>query len=105
MADTSYCRVPVTKVALPSCVSLQSVETIYSIANERLAKSQGFRLLLDMSAVHQIEQEGLTRLYDLTQLMKSCGVQKIILRRPNRVIRDALILSNTMNLFEIHDDA
>ena len=93
------------KVALPSCVSSRSVETIYSIVNDRLANNQGFRLLLDMSAVLQIEQDGLNRLYELTQLIKKNRSPKIVIRSLNRVIRDALILSNTINLFEIWEDA
>jgi anti-anti-sigma regulatory factor len=96
---------PVMKVALPSCVSSRAIDAIFGIANERLAKKEWFRLLLDMSAVHQIEQEGLNRLYDMTQLMKSGGFPKIVIRKPNRVIRDALVLSNTLNLFDIWDDA
>ena len=104
MADTSHYSSQVMKIALPTCVSSRSVETIFCIANDRLTKNHGFRLLLDMSAVHQIEQDGLTRLYDLSQLIKGKGSPKIVIRRPNRVIRDALILSNTINLFEIWDD-
>lgn len=92
------------KIALPSCVSQLSVESIFTIANERLAQKGKFTLLLDMSGVHQIEQEGLNRLYDMTQLMKSGGSPRIVIRKPSRVVRDALILSNTLNLFEIRDD-
>jgi anti-anti-sigma regulatory factor len=94
----------VLKIAMPTCISKLSVESIFSIANDRLAQKQNFLLLLDMSGVHQIEQEGLNRLYDMTQLMKSSGSPKIVIRKPSRVVRDALILSNTLNLFEIRDN-
>jgi anti-anti-sigma regulatory factor len=104
MVRTSNCSSSVMKVALPSCVSSRAIESIFSVVNNRLTKNLEVRLLLDMSDVHQIEQEGLTRLYDLTQLLKSSGAPKIIIRRPNRVIRDALVLSNTMNLFEVWED-
>jgi hypothetical protein len=36
--------------------------------------------------------------------MKSTGSPKIVIRKPSRVVRDALILSNTLNLFEIRDN-
>ena len=105
MAVTSTNSSPAMKIAMPNCVSAVSVGTVFDIASARIAEHKKFRLLLDMSSVHQIEQDGLNKLYDLTQLMKSSGSPKIIIRRPNRVIRDALILSNTTSLFEIWEDA
>ena len=105
MTGTAPKNSAIIKIALPSCLSSRSVATIFGMADERLGKKQEIRLLLDMSEVNQIEQEGLNRLYDMTQLMKKSGCPKIVIRRPNRAIRDALILSNTLNLFEIWDDA
>lgn len=103
--DTIHYAAKAMKIALPSCVSARSIEAIFAIATVRINENRGFRLLIDMSAVNQIEQDGLTRLYDLTQLAKSRGAQKIIIRSPNRVVLDALILSNTLNLFELREDA
>lgn len=95
---------PVMKVALPTCLSARAVETIYDLTLQRIQKRDGFRLLLDMSEVHQIEQEGLTKLYEMTLLMKDSGYSKVVIRMPHRVVRDALILSNTASLFEITEN-
>ena len=92
------------KIAMPLCVTSQSMESIFNIVENETHKNNKFKLLLDMSKVHQIEQDGLSRLYELSQLVKKNGSPKIIIRRPNRVILDALILSNTTSLFEIRND-
>lgn len=95
----------VMKIALPAHLSSKTVQSIVEIAQDNFAATRKFKLLLDMSQVNQIEQDGLNKLYELTQLMKSNGSPKVVIRNLNRVVRDALILSNTMNLFTISENA
>jgi anti-anti-sigma regulatory factor len=94
----------VMKIALPARLSSKTVQSIFEVAQDKLTVNKNFKLLLDMSQVNQIEQDGLNRLYDLTQLLKSSGSPKVVIRSLNRVVRDALILSNTINLFNISKD-
>lgn len=94
----------VLKIALPPYLSSKSVESVLDVAQDRLSTNKNLKLMLDVSQVDQIEQGGLTKLYDLTQLMKSSGSPKVVIRSMNRVVRDALILSNTLSLFKINED-
>ncbi len=63
------------------------------------------RLVLDASEIRRIEPEGLRWLYEIAAMMKNSNLPKVVIRRPNRIVRDALILSNTMKYFDILEDA
>ena len=104
MTGTELTSKYVMKIALPAQLSSKTIQSIFEVARDNLAVNKKFKLLLDMSQVNQIEQDGLSKLYDLTQLMKSSGSPKVVIRSLNRVVRDALILSNTINLFNISKD-
>lgn len=88
------------KIALPSRLSPKCGESVYNLVLERL-KTGKVRLLLDASGIRVIDQEGLRWLYEISALMKRKGMPKVVIREPNRLIRDAMILSNIIGCFEI----
>ncbi|MBF0566802.1 MAG: hypothetical protein HQK89_16370, partial [Nitrospirae bacterium] len=50
-----------------------------------------------------IQPEGLGWLLTIVKLIKDAGLPKIIIRRPNRIIRDTLLLANIQRMFEIEE--
>jgi len=95
--------VPFLKIALPSNLSPKCGESVYNIVSDKL-KTQKVRLLLDASEIRRVDQEGLRWLYEISALMKSRDLPKVVLRKPNRIIRDAMIFSNIMRYFDVIED-
>jgi ABC-type transporter Mla MlaB component len=94
---------PLLKIALPSSLSPKCGESVYGIVSDKL-KTQQVRLLLDASEIRRVDQEGLRWLYEISALMKGKKLPKVILRKPNRILRDAMILANVMRYFEVIED-
>ena len=91
------------KIALPARLSSKCGESVYDIVREKL-KTREVKLLLDASDIRFVDQEGLRWLYEISVLIKSKNLPKVVLREPNRVIRDAMIFSNIIKCFEIMEN-
>ncbi|MBF0344732.1 MAG: STAS domain-containing protein [Nitrospirae bacterium] len=87
------------KIALPSRLNLEAAEETANVVRERIKNHKA--VLIDASEVRIIEPEGLDCLLAISGFVRDNRLPKVIIRRPSRVMRDVLILSNTLKLFEI----
>ncbi|MBF0566768.1 MAG: hypothetical protein HQK89_16200 [Nitrospirae bacterium] len=90
------------KIMLPDKLNAESGKMVYDIVSDKL-KQRKTPLLLDGSEVKTIQPEGLGWLLTIVKLIKDAGLPKIIIRRPNRIIRDALLLANMQRMFDTEE--
>jgi anti-anti-sigma regulatory factor len=90
------------KIALPEKLDDHNRRKIGIIVLNQIQKEQ-LRLLFDASRIQMIDGDGIRWMYQLIEIIKSFKLPKIIIRNPNRVMRDALLLSNTLKYFEIRE--
>lgn len=95
--------VAILKIGLPSRLSAKCGESVYNIVLDKL-NTQKVNLLLDASDIVRVDQEGLRWLYEVCILLKARKLPKIVIRKPSRTVRDAMIFSNIIKCFDIEED-
>jgi anti-anti-sigma regulatory factor len=95
-------KFPLLKIALPEKLDARNRRRIGIIVLNQIQKER-VQLLLDASGIEMIDADGIRWIYQLIEIIRSFKLPKIIIRNPNRVMRDALLLSNTLKYFEIRE--
>ncbi|KJU85781.1 hypothetical protein MBAV_002034 [Candidatus Magnetobacterium bavaricum] len=89
------------KIALPSTLDIEAAEAAYSVVREKINNHSA--VLIDASEVKIIEPEGLDCLLTIARFVSDNMLPKVIIRRPSRLIKNVLALSDSLELFEIND--
>ncbi|MBF0537585.1 MAG: hypothetical protein HQL03_04930 [Nitrospirae bacterium] len=87
------------KIALPSKLNAEAASAAASIVRERIKTHSS--VLIDASDVRIIEPDGFDCLLEISRFVRDHKLPKVIIRRPSRVMRDILKLSDTLGLFDI----
>ncbi|MBF0607496.1 MAG: hypothetical protein HQL61_08120 [Magnetococcales bacterium] len=89
------------KIALPSTLDIEAAEAAYGIVREKIKHRSA--VLIDASEVRVIEPEGLDCLLAISKFVNDNNLPRVIIRKPSRVMKDVLLLSDTLELFDINE--